>query len=481
MRAFTSWPGMLLVAMTLSACISPAGIQHDQQLRGPESLGAKQKEFSNWPADGWWRRLGDPQLDQLIEQALQENPSIVQAAKRTEKAAAYATAAGATLKPNVNASLNISRQRLSENAFYPPPFGGSWQNIADASLNAAWELDFWGKNRSALQSALSQVEAAKAEQAAARLLISTSVARAYNQLARQLQQTEVAKQTLAQREQELKLIRQRVESGLDTKMELRQGESLAAAARVEVEAANAAADITRNMLAALTVQDAQTLKTLRPALGTFEIQGEPEGIPVDLIGRRPDLAVAKMRVEAATSDIGAAKAEFYPNVSLSAFIGLSSFGLSRFLELGSITAGAGPALRLPIFDAGRLRANLRTKNADLDIAVASYNQTLIEAIHDVADQVTSLQAVRRQLKEQQQALQAAEDAYQLAMQRYEAGISNYLSVLATTDALLRERSHIVDLKAQLTDLDIALVRSLGGGYEMHMETSTIANSDKTNE
>lgn len=454
-----------IMVISLAGCISPAGIHHDEALRSPSDFGAKEG-FAAWPGDDWWKRLGDPKLDQLIEQALSENPSIVQAAKRLEKASAYANASGAALRPQVSGSADVSRQRLSENAFYPPPFGGSWQNIAEGSLNASWDLDFWGRNRSALNAALSQVAAANAEQAAARLLVSTAVAHSYNQLARQMQQEDLAAKALKQREQELNLVKERVESGLDTNVELHQGESNAAAARVELEAAKEAVALTRNMLAALTVQDVQALRDLRPQSNAIDIQDVPADIPVDLIGRRSDLAAARARVEAATADIASAKAEFYPNVSLSAFVGLSSFGLSHFLALGSTVAGVGPAVHLPIFDAGRLRANLQSKNADLDIAIASYNQVLLDAIHDVADQVTSLQSVRRQVGEQQAALAAAESAYQLATLRYEAGVSNYLSVLATADAVLRERARAVDLRARQADLNIALVKSLGGGFDL---------------
>lgn len=455
---------VVIATLWLAGCISPGGIQNDQTLREPKTLGATAK-FENWPTDEWWKKLGDPELDRLIALALNDNPNIVQAAKRFDKAMAEAGAAGAALKPQVTGSADVSRQRLSENAFYPPPFGGSWQNIANATLNASWDLDFWGRNRSALNAALSQAEAAKAEQSAARLLVSTAVARAYNQLARQVAQQELAQKAVTQREQELSLISSRVEIGLDTQMELNQGKSLASAARVELEAANEAADLTRNMLAALTVQDAQNLKKLNPRINQAQLQSMPGGIPADLIGRRPDLAAARARVEAATSDIAAARAEFYPNVSLAAFIGLSSFGLSHFLDLGSTTAGIGPALHLPIFDAGRLRANLRGKNADLDLAIVSYNQTLLDAVHDVADQMTSLQSVRKQADEERHALDAAETAYSIAKQRYEAGLSNYLSVLAAADTLLRERAHMVDIEARTADLNLALVKSLGGGFE----------------
>jgi NodT family efflux transporter outer membrane factor (OMF) lipoprotein len=449
--------------VVLTGCVSSAGIQHEQTLRQPTTLGAH-AEFDAWPAQDWWKSLKDPELDHLVEQALKENPNIAQAASRMRKAASYASAANAALAPQVVSNLSISRQRLSENAFYPPPFGGSYQNIADGSLNASWDLDFWGKNHEALKAALSETEAAKAEESAARLMVSASVARTYYVLAQQVEQQKLAEQSLQQRDQELALIKARIETGLDTNVELEQGKGAAYAARVDLETATENLNLTRNALAAITAQEPQALQTLQPALPAFEAQALPDDIPVDLISRRPDLAAAKARVDAASADINVAKAEFYPNVSLSAFVGLSSFGLSRFIELGSTVAGVGPAVHLPIFDAGKLRANLTAKNADLDIAIASYNQALLEAIHDIADQMTSIKSVRLQSSNQQAALESAESAYKLATLRYEAGLTNYITVLVAEDALLRERSRMVNLRARALDLDIALIRSLGGGF-----------------
>ncbi|HEY0267901.1 MAG TPA: efflux transporter outer membrane subunit [Methyloradius sp.] len=452
-----------MMLSVMSGCISTQGIHHDQAMRDPGTLGA-QANFAQWPAAQWWQSFSDPVLNQLIEQAIRDNPNVVIAAKRMESASAYANAARSALYPQVNGSVDISRQRLSENSFYPPPYGGSYQNIADGSLNASWDLDFWGKNRSALQSALSQTEAAQAETAAAKLMISTAVAQTYYQLAQQVEQQKLAAQTLKQREQELSLINARIKTGLDTNVELQQGKGSLSSARVDVQTANETVELTRNALAALTVQAPQTLTALEPTLPAITLQVLPDDIPIDLIARRPDLAAANARVNAAAADIATTQADFYPNVSLSAMVGLSSFGLSKFLELGSSVMGVGPAVHLPIFDAGKLRANLQIKNTDLDIAITSYNQVLIEAIHDIADQMTSIKSIHLQSADQLAALNAAESAYKLSTIRYEAGLTNYLTVLTAEDALIRERSRMVNLQARTLTLNIALIKSLGGGY-----------------
>jgi outer membrane protein TolC len=159
-----------------------------------------------------------------------------------------------------------------------------------------------------------------------------------------------------------------------------------------------------------------------------------------------------------------ARTLFYPNVSLTAFVGLNSFGLDRLLNAGSANYGAGPALRLPIFDAGRLRANLRGKAADLDAAVESYNTTVLDAVHDAADQIASLQSVERQRREQAAAQSAAESAYDLALQRYRAGLGTYLVVLTAETNVLAQRRAGADLKARALETQVDLARALGGGY-----------------
>jgi NodT family efflux transporter outer membrane factor (OMF) lipoprotein len=198
----------------------------------------------------------------------------------------------------------------------------------------------------------------------------------------------------------------------------------------------------------------------------------PSTLPADLLGRRADISAARWRVEAATQGMQAAKAQFYPNVNLSVFVGLSSIGLDRLVESGSRQYGAGPAIRLPIFDAGALRANLRGKAADVDAAVESYNGAVIEAVRETADQLNALQAIRRQQLEQAQAQQAAESAYDFATQRYGAGLSNHLTLLNAETATLAQRRQAVDLRARALSAQIGLIRALGGGFDPVVETAS---------
>ena len=188
-------------------------------------------------------------------------------------------------------------------------------------------------------------------------------------------------------------------------------------------------------------------------------------IPADLLGRRADIVAARWRVEASTKDVANAKAQFYPNINLAAFAGFSSLGFGQLFKSGSEQWGVGPALRLPIFEGGRLRANLRGKSADQDAAVESYNAAVIGAVRDVADQVASSQSIVRQQTQQRAAQAAAESAYEIALQRYKAGLGNYLNVLTAETSVLSQRRVAVDLSARALDTQVALIRALGGGYQ----------------
>jgi NodT family efflux transporter outer membrane factor (OMF) lipoprotein len=436
----------------------------------------------------WWTAFDEPALDALMQRALADSPSLKTLQARAERAAAAVAGAEAAEGPRVDGSFDATRQRYTENGLYPPPIAGSVRNNANLQASASRSLDFFGRNRAALDAAIGAQRSAEAETAAARLVLTSNVARAYFQLARLDAQREIAQRSLAQRQEVLDLIRQRVGAGLDTNVELRQGEGSIPEVWAQLEALDEQASLTRHALAALTAQAPTALDALAPTLQAVNAVTLPAVLPVGLLGQRADIAAARWRVEAATGDVAVARTLFYPNVDLSAFIGLNAFGLDRLLKAGSANYGVGPAVRLPIFDAGRLRANLRGKTADLDAAVESYNATVLDAVHDAADQMASLQSVARQQREQAAAQAAAESAYDLALQRYRAGLGTYLVVLTAESNVLAQRRAAADLKARALETQVTLARALGGGYDADAQVrggydaaagSAVASSLKT--
>lgn len=464
-----AFPGRRLAgfaaALLLAGCASTQGIAPEAKLKDPPVPGAAAPEAVPAVSAQWWRGFGDPQLDKLVEQALQDNPNLAVTRARLRRAQAAADATFAAGQPQVNGALDITRQRFSENSLYPPPLAGSIENTGALQANFSWELDFFGKHASALQAALGASRAAEADLAAARVVLASNVARTYFQLLRVQEQLAVARRTVEQRQQQLQLVQQRVQAGLDTTLEQRQGEAALPEARQQIEALQEQAETTRNALAALVAsQDVPAVGSL-PALRSLRTGGELPALPADLLGRRPDVSAARWRVEAAARDVDVAKAQFYPNINLTAFVGLSTLGLGHLLDLGSTQWGVGPAIRLPIFDAGRMRANLRGKAADADVAVESYNAAVLEALHEAGDAVAAVRSVARQQAEQRQAETAAEGAYDIAVQRYRAGLGTYLNVLSAESTVLAQRRLGVDLAARALDARVALYRALGGGWQ----------------
>jgi NodT family efflux transporter outer membrane factor (OMF) lipoprotein len=246
---------------------------------------------------------------------------------------------------------------------------------------------------------------------------------------------------------------------------LRLAEGDVATARAELNQIDEAIAQGRNRIAYLVgALPERGARLARPTLRIAAAPRIPADIGIALVGRRPDILASRLRADAAASRIRVARAGFYPDISLSALIGLQSLGLGRLVEQGSTIGSAGPAFTLPIFDGGRLRARYRQAGAAYDGAIAAYDATLLAALQEVADAAAGLDAVDVRIADQDAAVKAAEAAYSIARQRYEGGLSTRLALLSAEDRLLARRRLLTDTRARALQLDIALVRALGGGY-----------------
>jgi NodT family efflux transporter outer membrane factor (OMF) lipoprotein len=456
----------LAAAIVLAGCASPGPSRAPAPRLEAAAVGLQADAVTPLNVDpAWWRSFGDAQLDTLVQRALAEQPNLQAAQARIARAAAAAESAGARLLPSGAASFDATRQRFTEHGIYPPPLAGGVFTTANLQLGLQWEVDFFGRHRAELASALGAERAAQADAAAARVLLAAQVTRGYVTLARLQAQREVARQTLAQRESLLELVRQRVSNGLDTTVELRQSEGGLPEARLQIAQLDEQIALARNQLAALTAQPPQALATLDAPLAALQALPLPAVLGADLLGRRADIVAARERVEAAVQDVKAARTLFYPDVNLSAFVGLNAIGLDRLLEAGSRQIGIGPAIRLPIFDTGRLRANLHGREAELDAAVLAYNNALLEAVREAADALASLQSLEQQRREQAAAQDSAEAAYRLAVERYGAGLASQLTVLSAEGPLLTQRRLAAELQARSLETQVALLRALGGGWQ----------------
>lgn len=459
-------------SLALAGCVSTPNLG---QAPTPKTVGdyATAESFkapqADWPQDRWWTAYGDPQLDALIDEALKGSPTLIQAQARVRKSEALARQAKGAVFPTVSGAEQIAETKQSYYAGFPAAFRGflphGWNPFNQETLNLDYSLDVWGANRKALAAATSEAQAARADAAEVRLTLAAAVATSYADLARLYAERDDAQAVVDIREKTLKLFAERGRKGLETQGVFHQSESNVQTARAQLASIDEQIALTRDRLAALVgAGPDRGLAIQQPKIGALKPLGLPANLPADLVGRRPDIVAARLRAEAAQKRVGVAKAAFYPNVDLTAFVGQEVLGLQYLKQPGSSIGQAGLAVHLPIFDAGRINGAYRGARADYDGAVAAYDQTLTGALQEVADALASRKALAGQLADAQAAEVAAEKAWRIATQRYEAGLTNYLAVLAAEDQLVAARRTRVDLQARGFTLDVALTHALGGGY-----------------
>ena len=456
------------LALALTACATIPNLGDKPALLNATTLKSSQSlsaQTPNWPASSWWADFGDPQLSALISEALSASPDVASASARIRAAEALANQAGAASLPSANIDASAGGTQQSRNLGIPPQFiPKGIQDTAKITGGISFDLDLWGKNRAALAAATSQAEAARVDADQAKLMLSTGVAAAYGELAQYYTQRDVAISALKVREATAQLTNDRVLVGVDTRGSLRQAQSLVPAARADIAALDEAIALTQHRLAALLGAGPDRGLTIqRPQLPAHETM-MPDSAGIELIGRRPDIDAARLRAEAAEKRIKVARADFYPNINISAIIGLQSLGLGSLFKSSSLYGSGGPAISLPLFDGGRISAQYAGARAEYDEAVADYNNTLINALREVADAATSSHAAALRLGLQREALNAAAEASKIAALRYRGGLSGQLPVLAADDFELGARRVVADLEARRLLLDIALIRALGGGY-----------------
>jgi NodT family efflux transporter outer membrane factor (OMF) lipoprotein len=454
----------LLAALQLTGCASADKLPSALAPLPAAAAGLAGDTATPFPDGAWWRTLGDPALDALIDLALIGQPSLQAAAARLARAGAATDALRGAQGPQLGLGADVTRQRFTAKGIYPAPVAGNVYNSGNLQVTGSVELDFFGRHDAALKASLGQQQALRAELQAARVLLAANVARGYVGLARLFSLREVAERTLAQREAMLGLTRQRVAGGVDTRVELRLAETSVPDARSQIEAMDGQIALARHQLAVLSGQPPQALDGLKPALGPLPAAVMPQRLGADLLGRRADVVAARWRVNAALHEVDTARLAFYPDINLVGFVGLNALGLDRLFDGASRNLGITPALRLPLFDGGRLNANLRGRAADADAAVAAYNGAVLDAAREVLDAGATLQSLARQQAEQAQALTAAESAYDLARQRYGAGLGSFLTVLNAESGVLAQRWNAAELKARALDTQVTLMRALGGGW-----------------
>lgn len=480
-------PLVLATMMSLLAgCAAVPDLGTKPEIRAADMIAAQQSlaaPQAAWPATDWWRAYGDPQLTALIEEGLRNAPDMAIAAARFRHAQALAQQSGAALLPSANLDASAAATKQSYNMGMPKEFvPQGWLGTGRLALDLGLDLDLWGKNRAALAAATSQARAAELDAQQAQLALTTGIADAYADLARLYDEADIQERTLAIRTASQKLVADRRQNGLETRGSVRQADATVASARAQLAGARMAIALRQHQIAALigAGPDRGAAMT-RPTPGALAPLGLPADVTTNLVARRPDIAAALARTEAAAKRIKVARADFFPAVRLSALIGLQSLGYNTVFANGgaigsaqpftnnlfqkdSIFGNAGPAISLPIFHGGALQGQYRGARATYDEAVASYDKAVLTAYQEVADAVTSRRTLDARLVDARAAVAASQDAYGIAKKRYDGGLSTYLDVLNVEDQLLAAQRTVSGLEASAFSLDIALIRALGGGF-----------------
>jgi NodT family efflux transporter outer membrane factor (OMF) lipoprotein len=462
---------ILFSLILLTGCVNYAGIHGDNKpvddamLNTSYSTNLHVKLSQN--TGRWWLIYHDQQLNKLIDTALRDAPDLQIAQSRLAASRHIAEAAGASLWPQADLSGSIQRERLTENTFFPPPFGGNTYTETNVGLNFNYELDFWGKNRAIIASRTSEASAALADVAEARLILATAVTSDYFQLQYELSSLKLFQNIVKQRKEMLQIIQVRGAHGIVSDIPITTARADLQSALIAVASLQEQSQLTQHRLAALIGLNPFTADIkVKPFAYNKNIYYLPKVLPANLLARRPDIIAARLRMEAAASQVKVAKAYFYPDVNLMALWSYQSFILSKAFDSGSRDSYYGAAVDLPIFDAGRRRANLGTQYAEFDAAKEQYNKTILNALKDTADRIATLHSLSKQEADQNSSYQATRKNYQLTDARYHHGINDYMSVLKIRGDLLNQKNDQIQLQAQHLKATVAMIKALGGNYNL---------------
>lgn len=455
----------LLSSSLLASCASYHDIHSKTKLLTESDLSGKRAYHKVTTKQAWWQRFKNPQLNQLIEAALSNSPNMQTAAARILKAEKMAEAANTTRWPTLDFSGYMQRQRFSERGLIPPPFNGNTYNIMAAGLNFNYEFDFWGKNQQIFKASLSEYQASKAELAEAELILSAAVANTYFQLIGLKVQAQLANINVKISKQQLSIATNRSHQGIASAIPIKTLENnLQSATQIQTEIQKET-QLAEHQLAVLMGNNPFTSELLMKNTASLDYRLPLKShLPANLLANRPDIQAAKWRVQAAAHRVNVAKARFFPDINLNALFSYQGVGtgFGHLFDPGNQTNGVAAAIDLPIFDAGLRRANLGARYADYDLAISLYNQTLLTALQQVADQLTTVHTVSKQLNDENLAVEAIKQRYKLIQSRYNHGIDDYSIVIESKQVLLQRLAARQTLQTRRLQAIVNLIRALGG-------------------
>jgi multidrug efflux system outer membrane protein len=439
---------------------------------GDTTLPAAALDTARYTAQRWWTTFGDPSLTALVDTALAANLDLASARARVEELAAQFRIARAPLFPSATASGQGSYQNQPANTGIGGAIGGGRGpdrfEFTDyqASLGFSYEIDFWGRVRSQRKAALSQYFATTADLQTARLSVIGQTISTYAQIAALQQQVRLGQRTIDLLEQRLEVTEDRYARGLLPSFQLYTVRQTLQSARAEQPDLESRLYEAQGRLATLLGRFAGEQRALLPDSMTIPVDPAPipAGLPSDLLMQRPDVRAAALRLEAARQEIGVARAEMLPSLSLTGQGGTQSSDLSSLVNLDQRFASFAAQLTAPLFQGGRLRANLDAAEARYRQQAATYQQTVLTAFREVKASLVAYDKQRQRYREVQQQVETAQDAFQTQQDRYERGVGDALSLLDAERTLVQAQTRLAGVRLALVNARLALHRALGGPW-----------------
>lgn len=456
---------LLILVIALGGCATTARDIPAPHLREAVPISATGSAEASWPTAQWWERYQDPVLDDLITRGMKDAPSLLTAAARVQSAREYVRIAAANGGFQANANAGTQRIRLSDNGIFPPKLlGFNWYDQTDLGVGFSYTFDWWGKQRATVEAALDQARAAAAERHAAMLVLSGAIAESYFGWQSDQVRIGLAKERIDTLLREQSIAEQRVAAELDRPDTLHDIADSVAGARDALVQAESSARLRLIALAAFLGCRPDELPTLAGRPLPTLTSGLPANLTLDLIARRPDVAASRWRVESSMQGLKAAKAEYYPDVSINGLIGLSAIRISKLLEIGSGAPALGAAIHLPLFDNHLRDANFASRRSQMIEAIALYDETVVAAARDVATAAETRLSLEQQRIEREHALASAEALAASAAARLDADTTDIRPTLQTKLSVNAHRDALAQLTVAALSADIALQRALGGGY-----------------
>lgn len=465
---------VLALTLSISGCIGTGGIAPQATklatsgLATDEAIQAAARD-AHWPTQQWWQAYGDPQLDRWVALAVQGSPSMALAAARVRQAKAMAGVVEAAESLQINGQSTLKRHNWPADQFYGPgELSGSntWDN--NAAVGFSYALDLWGREHNASQRAVDLAHMSVAEARQAQLELQNNIVRVYIGLSLHYALRDIVKATLGQQEQILELAERRLKGGIGTHFEVSQAQTPLPETHRQLDALDEEIALSRNQLAALVGKGpGEGAQLQRPSLALHTALKLPSALPAELLGQRPDVVASRWNVAAQARGIDVAHAGFYPNVDLVGSLGYMATGggALEFLTGKKFNYSVGPAISLPIFDGGRLRSQLGEAAAGYDMAVAYYNQTLVNGLKSISDQLIRRESMDKQQMFAAESVASAQKTYDIALIAFQRGLTDYLNVLNAQTLLFRQQQIEQQVQAARLAAHAELVTALGGGLQ----------------